>query len=121
MARSPSSASSSAKDALSPPRATRCVATRGRSSAMVRIPASRTPVPALPAWSVPRPALWRRLAAARPGQLVAVIAPAGSGKTVLLAEWARHGGPDGPGPATAWAGLDRDDADPDRFWAVLVA
>ncbi|WP_133828029.1 LuxR C-terminal-related transcriptional regulator [Actinomycetospora succinea] len=84
---------------------------------MVRIPASRTAVPALPAWLVRRPALWRRLESARPGQLVAVIAPAGSGKTVLLAEWARHGG----GPPTAWAGLDRDDADPDRFWSVVLA
>ena len=32
---------------------------------MVRIPASRTAVPALPAWWVPRPTLWRHLAAAR--------------------------------------------------------
>ncbi|MEJ2889187.1 LuxR C-terminal-related transcriptional regulator [Actinomycetospora aeridis] len=84
---------------------------------MVRIPASRTAVPALPTWLVPRPALWRHLAAARPGQLVALIAPAGSGKTVLLAEWARHG----DGPPTAWASLDRDDADPDRFWSVVLA
>ncbi|WP_345382361.1 LuxR C-terminal-related transcriptional regulator [Actinomycetospora straminea] len=83
---------------------------------MVRIPASRTAVPALPAWHVPRPALWRHLEAAAPGTLVAVVAPAGSGKTAVLAEWARHG--EGP---TAWVGLDRDDADPDRFWSAVHA
>ncbi|MEJ2862032.1 LuxR C-terminal-related transcriptional regulator [Actinomycetospora flava] len=82
---------------------------------MVRIPASRTAVPALPPWFVPRDALRRRLDAAGPGRLTAVVAPAGSGKTVLLADWARHG------PPTAWAGLDRDDADPDRFWSVVLA
>ncbi|GLZ47563.1 hypothetical protein Acsp06_37480 [Actinomycetospora sp. NBRC 106375] len=84
---------------------------------MVRIPASRTAVPSLPAWCVPRPALWQRLEAADAGQLVAVIAPAGSGKTVLLAEWAHHG----DGTPTAWVGLDRDDADPDRFWSAVLA
>ncbi|PVZ05399.1 LuxR family transcriptional regulator [Actinomycetospora cinnamomea] len=88
---------------------------------MVRIPASRTVVPPLPAWSVPRPALRARLAAAAAGQLIVVIAPAGSGKTVLLAEWARHDQEQHQQTATAWVGLDRDDADPDRFWAAVLA
>ena len=87
---------------------------------MVRIPASRTAVPAPPAWFVPRHALRRHLDAARAGQLTAVVAPAGSGKTVLLADWARRASA-GDGPPTAWAGLDRDDADPDRFWSVVLA
>src|SRR5215471_15016949 len=47
---------------------------------------------------------------------VLVCAPAGSGKTVLLADWARHG--DRP---VAWLSLDTGDNDPARFWRHLVA
>jgi LuxR family maltose regulon positive regulatory protein len=84
---------------------------------MVRVPASKVAVPELPWWFVPRPRLWRRLDEARRTQLVAVIAPAGSGKTMLLAEWAR----DDPGMPTAWVSLDPDDADPRRLRAAIVA
>ena len=84
---------------------------------MVRVPASKVAVPELPWWFVPRPWLWRRLDEARGARLVAVIAPAGSGKTVLLAEWAR----DDPGTPTAWVSLDPDDADPRRLRAAILA
>jgi LuxR family maltose regulon positive regulatory protein len=47
---------------------------------------------------------------------VLVCAPAGSGKTALVAEWAR-----GSGRAVAWLGLDRGDRDPARFWRYAVA
>ena len=48
--------------------------------------------------------------------LVLVCAPAGYGKTVLLAEWAGRG----QHPA-AWLSLDGGDNDPARFWRHAVA
>src|SRR5262245_63115517 len=42
---------------------------------------------------------------------VLVCAPAGSGKTALLAGWAR-----GSGRPVAWMGLDGGDRAPDRYW-----
>src|SRR6516225_3398164 len=47
---------------------------------------------------------------------VLVSAPAGFGKTALLADWARGGG-----RPVAWLGLDRGDSDPARFWRYVVA
>jgi LuxR family transcriptional regulator, maltose regulon positive regulatory protein len=61
---------------------------------------------------VPRP----RLAGALGGGLVLVCAPAGFGKTALLADWLRSG--DRP---VAWLSLDAGDNDPVRFWRHLVA
>ena len=47
---------------------------------------------------------------------VLVSAPAGFGKTALLADWARGGG-----RPVAWLGLDGGDSDPARFWRYAVA
>jgi LuxR family transcriptional regulator, maltose regulon positive regulatory protein len=47
---------------------------------------------------------------------VLVCAPAGFGKTALLAGWARGGG-----RPVAWLGLDAGDSDPVRFWRYVVA
>jgi LuxR family transcriptional regulator, maltose regulon positive regulatory protein len=47
---------------------------------------------------------------------VLVCAPAGFGKTALLADWARGGG-----RPVAWLGLDAGDSDPARFWRYVVA
>jgi LuxR family maltose regulon positive regulatory protein len=62
----------------------------------------------------------RRLAAALDESLgrgrVLVCAPAGFGKTALLADWARGGG-----RPVAWLGLDAGDSDPARFWRYVVA
>ena len=65
---------------------------------------------------VPRPRLTARLDEGLARGLVLVCAPAGYGKTVLLADWARHGGQ----PA-AWLSLDAGDNDPARFWHHVVA
>ena len=46
---------------------------------------------------------------------VLVCAPAGFGKTALLADWARGGE-----RAVAWLGLDGGDSDPARFWRYAV-
>jgi len=65
---------------------------------------------------VPRPRLVGRLEEGLARGLVLVCAPAGSGKTVLLADWARHGG-----RPVAWLSLDVGDNDPARFWRHVVA
>ena len=65
---------------------------------------------------VPRPRLMARLDEGLARGLVLVCAPAGYGKTVLLADWTRRGGH----PA-AWLSLDARDNDPARFWRHAVA
>ena len=65
---------------------------------------------------VSRPRLAQRLDEGLAQGLVLVCAPAGYGKTVLLADWARQGG----SPA-GWLSLDAADNDPARFWRHAVA
>jgi LuxR family maltose regulon positive regulatory protein len=68
---------------------------------------------------VARPRFIRRLDAAANAKLILVSAPAGFGKTTLLAEWLA-----GPAPTTrsvAWVSLDRGDNDPVSFWTYLIA
>jgi ATP/maltotriose-dependent transcriptional regulator MalT len=65
---------------------------------------------------VARPRLAARLDEGLARGVVLVCAPAGSGKTVLLADWARRGG-----RAVAWLSLDAADNDPARFWRHVVA
>jgi LuxR family maltose regulon positive regulatory protein len=75
----------------------------------LHLPASR---PGL----VPRPRLTAHLDEGLARGLILACAPAGYGKTVLLADWAqssRH-------PA-AWLSLDAGDNDPARFWRHVVA
>jgi LuxR family maltose regulon positive regulatory protein len=65
---------------------------------------------------VPRPRLTGRLTEGLGQGLVLVCAPAGYGKTVLLAQWARQGG-----RPIGWLSLDAADNDPARFWRHAVA
>jgi LuxR family maltose regulon positive regulatory protein len=65
---------------------------------------------------VPRPRLAEALGEGLARGRVLVCAPAGFGKTALLADWAR-----GDGRAVAWLGLDGGDSDPARFWRYVVA
>src|SRR5499425_2732957 len=65
---------------------------------------------------VPRRRLVRTLGDGLARGRVLVCAPAGSGKTALLAGWAR-----GSGRPVAWLGLDGGDNDPARFWRYAVA
>lgn len=57
------------------------------------------------------------LDAATTRPLTLIAAPAGSGKTVLLADWLASRG----GPRVAWLTLDRTDNDRRRFWTDLTA
>jgi LuxR family maltose regulon positive regulatory protein len=65
---------------------------------------------------VVRPRLAERLAQAHGEQLTLVCAPAGFGKTALLADWTRRD----PRPV-AWLSLDDGDNDPARFWRHVAA
>ena len=78
--------------------------------------ATKLHVPSRRPGFVPRPRLVGRLEEGLARGLVLVCAPAGSGKTALLADWARHGG-----RAVAWLSLDVGDNDPARFWRHVVA
>ncbi|MFY9933594.1 MAG: hypothetical protein WAK82_36865, partial [Streptosporangiaceae bacterium] len=57
-----------------------------------------------------------RLVGALGEGLVLVCAPAGFGKTALLADWLQSGG-----RPVAWLSLDTGDSDPVRFWRHVVA
>ena len=65
---------------------------------------------------VPRPRLVETLGEGLARGRMLVCAPAGFGKTALLADWAR-----GDGHPVAWLGLDGGDSDPARFWRHAVA
>ena len=65
---------------------------------------------------VPRPRLTARLDEGLARGLVLVCAPAGYGKTVLLADWAQRGR-----HPVGWLSMDAGDNDPARFWRHVVA
>ncbi len=65
---------------------------------------------------VARPRLATRLEEGAGSGLVLVVAPAGYGKTVLLAEWART-----TRHPIGWLSLDTGDNDPARFWRHVLA
>ena len=76
----------------------------------------------VPRWRrglVARPILSERLSRGAESALTLVSAPAGFGKTTLLAQWlaaATFGG-----RSVAWLSLDQRDNDPALFWRYLVA
>jgi LuxR family maltose regulon positive regulatory protein len=58
------------------------------------------------------------------GALTILSAPAGFGKTTLLASWLQarmQVAPDSAASSFAWLTLDADDSDPARFWLYVVA
>jgi ATP/maltotriose-dependent transcriptional regulator MalT len=65
---------------------------------------------------VPRPRLVRALSKGLARKLILVCAPAGFGKTALMADWARSGD-----HRVAWLSLDEADNDPARFWRHALA
>src|SRR6516164_3404584 len=78
--------------------------------------ATKLHVPRLPPGFVVRPRLTARLDEGLAGRTILVCAPAGFGKTALLAAWASGG----PRPV-AWLSLDEGDNDPARFWRHVAA
>jgi len=76
----------------------------------------------VPRWRrslVARPRLGERLTRGAESALTLVSAPAGFGKTTLLAEWLAVAAADGR--SVAWLSLDQGDNDPALFWTYLVA
>ena len=76
----------------------------------------------IPKWRpglVQRPQLIERLNQGSEGKLTLISAPAGFGKTTLLAEWL-SANPVSERPA-AWVSLDQSDNDPALFWAYFIA
>src|SRR5215211_4399452 len=68
---------------------------------------------------VPRPRLSERLSRGTESALTLVSAPAGFGKTTLLAEWLAAAPADER--SAAWLSLDQRDNDPALFWTYLIA
>ncbi len=68
---------------------------------------------------VDRPRLQARVVSGQLPALVLVSAPAGFGKTTLVADWFVNSRPDRW--HTAWLSLDPTDDDPTAFWAGVVA
>ena len=78
----------------------------------IRVPATRSRI-------VPRKRLVKQLTTEAGTNLILVCAPAGYGKTTLLAEWSQTLLQNGV--AVAWYALDPSDDDPIPFGAYLVA
>jgi LuxR family transcriptional regulator, maltose regulon positive regulatory protein len=78
--------------------------------------ATKLHLPRLQPGFVPRPRLVETLDEGLARRLILVCAPAGSGKTAVLADWARRGN-----RPVAWLSLDAGDNDPARFWRHAVA
>jgi LuxR family maltose regulon positive regulatory protein len=89
---------------------------QGRADGPEGLLATKVHLPRLQPGFVPRPRLVDRLDEALARGLVLVCAPAGFGKTSLLADWARQSR-----RPVAWLSLDQDDNDPARFWRHATA
>ena len=75
-------------------------------------------VPRLPRGLVARPRLSERLTRGAESKLTLISAPAGFGKTTLLAEWLAA--PRADGRSVAWLSLDPSDNQPASFWTYLI-
>jgi LuxR family transcriptional regulator, maltose regulon positive regulatory protein len=69
--------------------------------------------------TVPRPRLGERLSRATDAKLTLVSAPAGFGKTTLLAAWLASAAQ--RERLTAWLSLDQSDNNPTAFWSYVIA
>jgi ATP/maltotriose-dependent transcriptional regulator MalT len=76
-------------------------------------------IPKLRRGQVERPRLLERMSRGAESKLTLVSAPAGFGKTTLLAEWLE--GAASGGISTAWLSLDPGDSQATTFWSYLIA
>ena len=78
---------------------------------------SGSAVPRLVPGLVARPRLFELLDSTAGGRVALISAPAGSGKTMLLASWLQSARPDAP---VAWVGIDPGESDATRFWSAVL-
>ncbi len=90
----------------------------GEAAARAVLLATKLHVPAIGTQLVHRAALLDVLSAGRSRKLTLLSAPAGWGKTTLLAQWALGAGED---QRFGWLSLDPSDNDPVWFWMYVVA
>src|SRR5687767_12341108 len=79
--------------------------------------ASKFAIPEPPMFMVPRPRLIKQIPPDGPEHITVVTGPAGSGKTQLVASWARHV------PASdrvVWISLEEDDDTEQMFWTYVL-
>ena len=88
----------------------------GRQVGAFELLRSKLAVPTLRSGLVGRSALVSRLRAPSSARIVSVTAPAGYGKTTLLAQWAAE-----DARPFAWVSLDGRDNDPVAFLTYLAA
>jgi LuxR family maltose regulon positive regulatory protein len=88
----------------------------GKNGAAFEIIQSKLAIPSLRSALVRRTALVNRLRASSDSRVVRVVAPAGYGKTTLLAQWAAR-----DARPFAWVSLDDRDNDPAAFLTYLAA
>ena len=70
---------------------------------------------------VPRPRLSEQLDRGAASKLMLVSAPAGFGKSTLLAEWLAGASASAGERSAAWLSLDPGDNDPVTFWTYVIA
>ena len=81
------------------------------------IPATKLHIPSIRAGIVSRDELVELLVRGRSGRLTLLNAPAGFGKTTLLAQWCASVSEE---RSFAWLSLDAADNDPVRFWTCAI-
>ena len=74
--------------------------------------------PRVQAALVARPRLLDAMREGMDRKLTVVVAPAGFGKTTLLASWLADAA--GPGPSVGWVSLDATENDPQLFWSYVI-
>src|SRR3712207_1079455 len=79
--------------------------------------AGKLTAPLLQPGIVTRDRLLEMLDESETRRLCLVVAPAGWGKTTLLAEWTRRAG---DRDSVSWVTLDETDDEPHRFWTYVV-
>src|SRR5664279_2575772 len=88
-------------------------------SAPAELLATKLAPPRLPTRLVARQPLFNRLEAGLARKLTLVVAPAGFGKSTLVAAWLA-GRSDPAGPPAGWVSLEAGDNDPVRFWNYFL-
>jgi LuxR family maltose regulon positive regulatory protein len=109
-------AASRKSTATAPRRAHRRRPARAHDGAVFEILQSKLLIPALRRGLVPRTALVNRLRRSSEARVVSIAAPAGYGKTTLIAQWAAR-----DPRRFAWVSLDDRDDDPASFLTYVAA